>query len=236
MLVVDDEPLARRTLATLLRADPDLTLLSDCASGAAALATIRNEKPEIVFLDIEMPEYDGLDVLEMLGSSAPAAVVFVTAYDAHAIRAFDAGALDYVLKPFDDARFARALDRAKQQAAHARVRPRVARTLLVKVAGNVDVVKIDDIVWIEAADYNSRIHTTAKSYVVRRSVTDLECELDARLFARIHRSTIVRVDLIARLELNFTGEYDVVLRDGTALPLSRRFRKSMVERLSQRAG
>jgi two-component system, LytTR family, response regulator len=234
-LVVDDEPLARRNLTVLLRRDPDIATVDECGSGAEAIAEIRSSRPDFVFLDIQMPECDGFDVLELLGSDQPPVIVFVTAYDDYALRAFEAGALDYLLKPFTDARFQRALERAKQRLAHHREgRPRAAEPLVVKSAGQVAFVNIADIDWIEAANYYTCLHVGTDTHVLRRSLAVLEQELQSGPFCRIHRSTIVNVERIRSLELMDDGEYAVVLKTGARLRLSRRFRKSLQQRLGLR--
>ncbi len=233
-LVVDDEPLARSNLTVLLRLDREIEIVSECGSGMEALVEIRKSKPDLVFLDVEMPECDGFDVLEMLGKDLPAAVVFVTAYDQYALRAFEAGALDYLLKPFDNVRFDRALSRAKDRIAHGRSSSRTAEYLTVKSAGQVLFLKISEIDWIEAADYYSCLHVGAKTHLLRRSMSELDEELDQTIFCRIHRSTIVRLDRVRGLKLNPNGEYDVLLDNGTRLRLSRRYRKQLQSRLNQR--
>jgi two-component system LytT family response regulator len=231
-LVVDDEPLARSNLTVLLRRDPEIDLVRECGSGVEALAEIRGSKPDLVFLDVQMPECDGFDVLEMLGRELPAAVVFVTAYDQYALRAFEAGALDYLLKPFDNARFDRALGRAKERIAHERNPPPTLERFAVKSAGRVAFLKASEIDWIEAADYYSCLHVGARTHLLRRSMAELDQELDQAVFCRIHRSTIVRLDRVRGLKLNESGEYDVLLEDGTKLRLSRRYRKQLQSRLS----
>jgi len=231
-LVVDDEPLARSNLIVLLRLHPEIEIVRECDSGVEALSAIREFKPDLVFLDVEMPECDGFDVLEMLVGDLPLAVVFVTAYDKYALRAFDAGALDYLLKPFDDARFERALDRAKEKIAQGRSSPRTSEFIAVKSAGQVSFLKISEIDWIEASDYYSCLHVGAKSHLLRRSMLELDQELDQSAFCRIHRSTIVQLDRVRGLKLNENGEYDVLLNDGTRLRLSRRYRKELQSRLS----
>ena len=230
-LVVDDEPLARANLLVLLRAESDIELLGECGSGAEALTVIRNTRPDLLFLDIEMPELDGFDVLEMLGCDLPPAVIFVTAYDRYALRAFDTGALDYILKPFDNARFTRALDRARQRVAQATAAPQVRDQIALKSAGQVLFLKLAEIDWIEAADYYTCLHVGPKSHLLRRSMADLEKELDSAIFCRIHRSAIVRLDRVRGLKLNEAGEYDVQLHTGDTLRLSRRYRKQLQERL-----
>jgi two-component system, LytTR family, response regulator len=234
-LVVDDEPIARENLTVLLRKDPDIATVGECGSGAEAIAEIRAARPDLVFLDVQMPECDGFDVLELLGSDQPPVIVFVTAHDDYALRAFEAGALDYLLKPFTDARFQRALERAKQRFTHHREeRPRAAERLVVKSAGQVAFVSIADIDWIEAANYYTCLHVGADTHILRRSLAVLEQELQSGPFCRIHRSTIVNVDRIRSLELMDDGEYAVVLKSGARLRLSRRFRKSLQQRLGLR--
>jgi two-component system, LytTR family, response regulator len=230
-VVVDDEPLARSNLTVLLRRDSQVEIVSECDSGAEALKQIRSARPDLVFLDVEMPECDGFDVLEMLGGDLPPAVVFVTAYDKYALRAFEAGALDYLLKPFDNARFERALDRAKERIAQGRNSSPKRELLAVKSAGQVAFLKISEIDWIEAADYYSCLHVGAKSHLLRRSMSELEQELDQAAFCRIHRSAIVKLDRVRGLKLNENGEYDVLLANGTKLRLSRRYRKELQSRL-----
>jgi two-component system LytT family response regulator len=233
-LVVDDEPLARSNLTVLLRRDPEIDVVRECGSGMEALTEIRGSKPDLVFLDVQMPECDGFDVLEMLGGELPPAVVFVTAYDQYALRAFEAGALDYLLKPFDNARFDRALGRAKERLAHERNPPPMLERFAVKSAGQVAFLKASEIDWIEAADYYSCLHVGARTHLLRRSMAELDQELDQAVFCRIHRSTIVKLDRVRGLKLNESGEYDVLLEDGTKLRLSRRYRKQLQSRLSVR--
>jgi two-component system LytT family response regulator len=234
-LVVDDEPLARSNLTVLLRRDPEIELVRECGSGVEAIAEIRDLRPDLVFLDVQMPECDGFDVLEMLGGELPPAVVFVTAYDQYALRAFEAGALDYLLKPFDNARFDLALGRAKERIAHGRNPPTTLERFAVKSAGQVSFLKISEIDWIEAADYYSCLHVGVRTHLLRRSMAELDEELDQTVFCRIHRSTIVKLDRVRGLKLNESGEYDVLLEDGTKLRLSRRYRKQLQTRLSVRS-
>jgi two-component system, LytTR family, response regulator len=230
-LIVDDEPLARSNLAVLLRFDPEIEIVGECGSGAEALSEICSAKPDLVFLDVEMPECDGFDVLEMLGGDLPPAIVFVTAYDQYALRAFEAGALDYLLKPFDNARFERALDRAKQKIAQGRNSLRTLDRLAIKNAGRILFVKSSEIDWIEAADYYACLHVGARTHLLRRSMSELDQELSPTLFCRIHRSTIVNLDRVRGLKLGEDGEYEVQLENGTSLPLSRRYRKQLQARL-----
>src|SRR5258707_6922024 len=154
-VVVDDEPLARTNVSVMLKHDPEIEIVSECGSGVEALAEIRSRKPDLVFLDVQMPECDGFDVLEMLGGDLPPAIVFVTAYDQYALRAFEAGALDYVLKPFDNDRFERTLERAKERIKLGKGQPRKMERLAIKSAGQIWFLKISEIDWIEAVDYYS---------------------------------------------------------------------------------
>ncbi|HEU5134089.1 MAG TPA: response regulator, partial [Steroidobacteraceae bacterium] len=231
-LVVDDELLARRNVTVLLRGDPDIGSIEECDSGVAAIESIRRRKPDLVFLDVQMPECGGFDVLEMLGADLPQAVIFVTAHDEYALRAFEAGALDYLLKPFDDARFGRALDRAKDKLAHyAPLQPRAARRLVVRSPGQLLFLNVVDIDWIEAANYYACLHVDGDTHIIRRTLSELERELDEGKFVRIHRSIIVNLDRVHGLALQSGGEYEVVLRSGVRLRLSRRYRKRLQDRM-----
>jgi len=230
-VIVDDEPLARSNLTMLLRPHPEIVITGEYATGMEALVQIRKTKPDLVFLDVEMPECDGFDVLEMLGGDAPHAIVFVTAYDRYALRAFEAGALDYLLKPFDNARFERALDRAKERITFGKNSPHLPEHLVVKSTGQLTFIKLTEIDWIEAADYYSCLHVGEKSYLLRRSIAELDEELGRSAFCRIHRSTIVNLDRVRALKLNENGEYDVLLRDGKTLRLSRGYRKVLQLRM-----
>jgi two-component system LytT family response regulator len=232
VLVVDDEELARSNLTILLRRDPDIGSITECESGMGAIEAIRRLKPHLAFLDVQMPECNGFDVLEMLGSEAPPAIVFVTAYDTYALRAFEAGALDYLLKPFDDARFHRALQRVKDRLATSIGREsRSAQRLVVKNQGQVLFINVTDIDWIEAAGYYACLHVATATHVMRRTLAELERDLGEDRFIRIHRSIIVNVERIHGLEVRETGDYEVVLESKVRLRLSRRFRKRLQERI-----
>lgn len=234
-LVVDDEPLARRNLTLLLRGDPDIGSIEECASGLAAVESVRLRKPDLVFLDVQMPECDGFDVLELLGSELPPAIVFVTAHDEYALRAFEAGALDYLLKPFDDARFVRALSRAKEKIAHHALPTQAPRRLVVKTPGRLLFIDVASIDWVEAASYYACIHVGRETHVIRRTLAELERDLGQDRFVRIHRSTIVNLEQVHGLELQRSGEYAVVLRSGAQLRLSRSYRKPLQERMAYSA-
>ena len=198
-VIVDDEPLARSNLSVLLRLDPEIEIVSECGSGVDAPREIRATKPDLLFLDVQMPECDGFDVLELLGKDVPSAIIFVTAYDQYALRAFEAGALDFLLKPFDNARFDRALERAKEKIAQGKGSPKKLQRLTVKSAGQVAFVGLSEIDWIEAADYYAALHVGDKTHLLRRSMAELEQDLDPATFCRIHRSTIVNLDRVRGL-------------------------------------
>jgi two-component system LytT family response regulator len=234
VLVVDDEALARRNLTILLRNDPDIASVTECGSGLEAIKEIRQSKPDLVFLDVQMPECDGFDVVELLGADMPETVIFVTAYDAYALRAFEAGALDYLLKPFDDARFHRALARAKEKLArYAPTQRRSISKIAVKSRSQTLFINVADIDWIEAASYYACIHVGATTHILRRTLQELEQDLDAKTFARIHRSIIVNLERIRGLELQDSGDYEVLLDCTARLRLSRRYRKRIQERLEE---
>jgi two-component system, LytTR family, response regulator len=230
VLVVDDEPLARRNVTVLLRGDSAIESVSECGSGVEAIEIIRQWQPHLVFLDVQMPECGGFDVLELLGTQLPPAIIFVTAYDEYALRAFEIGALDYLLKPFDDARFHRALQRAKDKLAHyAAGQP--TRRLVVRSPGQLLFLNVSDIDWIEAASYYACLHVGRDTHVLRRTLSELEGNLGDD-FIRIHRSIIVNVERIQGLELQIAGEYEVVLKSNVRLRLSRRFRKRLQDRMA----
>lgn len=232
-LIVDDEPLARSNLAVLLRKDPEIAMVGECGSGAEAIGEIRVSKPDLLFLDVQMPECDGFDVLEILGGSAPAAVIFVTAYDQYALRAFEAGALDYLLKPFDNARFEIALLRAKQRIRSSERRRNIER-FAIKSAGEVAFLKIEEIDWVEAADYYACLHVGSRTHLLRRSMAELEEDLDPAKFCRVHRSSIVNLQRVQGLKIGEDGEYEVVMETGARVRLSRKYRKILQERLGLR--
>jgi two-component system, LytTR family, response regulator len=230
-LVVDDEPLARSNVRLLLRDHPEIEVVGECDSGAEAIQVMREKRPDLVFLDVQMPECDGFDVLEMLGSDLPKAVIFVTAYDQYALRAFDAGALDYVLKPFDDARFHLAVERAKQRLTTENSSRTHPDRLTVKSAGQIVFVQLEEIDWIEAADYYACLHVGTKTHLLRRTLSELEHDLTGSDFCRIHRSTIVNLERVRGLTTDVNGDYQVVLSDARKLALSRKYRKLLQERL-----
>jgi len=244
VLIVDDEPLARQRIRGLLRDDPEIDIAGECADGREAVVAIREQSPDLLFLDVQMPVLDGFGVLEAVGVDCMPAVVFVTAYDRYAIRAFEVHALDYLLKPFDRERFAKALQRAKAQlardASHAALPltglldevksgRKPAERLVVKSAGRVFFVRIEEIDWIEAAGNYLRLHCGCETHLLRETMNSLETRLDTEKFLRIHRSTMVNIERIKEMQPWFHGDYVVILQDGTQLPLSRSYRQKLHE-------
>ena len=226
-LIVDDEPLARSNIAALLARDAEVLIVGQCGSGAEALDAMPSLKPDLLFLDVQMPECDGFELLERLGPELPVSIVFVTAYHEHALRAFEVGALDYLLKPFDDKRFAQVMERVKSRLP----RTEQTRRFIIKNGNTIELVNVADIDWVEACDYYSTLHAGGRSHMLRRSLTELDEQLAGQSFCRIHRSTIVNIDRIRALEIREDGEYEVVLQGGQRLRLSRRYRKAVLERL-----
>ena len=241
-IVVDDEPLARERLMKLLRAEPEIEVVGEAANGRAAVDLIRQEKPALAFLDVQMPELDGFGVLAELNESERPAIVFVTAYDKFALKAFEVHAIDYLLKPFDKERFRTALRRALDHLARqqnkvqeqlsallSELRPAVPQSdrIAVKSDGRVVFIKMADIDWVEAADNYVSLHVGKDSHLVRETMTNFETRLPRDRFIRISRSTIVNMERIKELQPMFHGEYSVILRDGTRLTLSRSHRDKL---------
>ena len=226
-VVVDDEPLARDNIVSRLRTDPEILILGECSSGADAVKAVRELRPSLLFLDIQMPGCDGFGVLEALGSEVPPAVIFVTAYDQYALKAFEAEALDYLVKPYDNARFFRVLSRAKALLARRPAEDHRFERIMVTNAGRISFLRAEEIDWIEAADYYSGLHIGTKTHLLRRSMAELERDLAPERFCRIHRSTIVNLTRVQDLCRDAAGEYEVVLRDDTRLKVSRGYREKL---------
>jgi len=248
VLIVDDESLARDTIRLLLEDHAEFLIVGECKDGDEAVRAIREEKPDLVFLDIQMPGKNGFDVVEAVGPEKMPVVIFATAYDQYALRAFEAHALDYLPKPYDDERFDKALGRAVRRIKEKQIgalgselmslveerraereavpEPDPAMPLeriMIKERDALFFVKVEDIDWIEAAGDYVSLHVGKKSHLLRESMTGMETKLDARRFVRIHRSTIVNVERINKLNSYFHGDYIVYLKDGTELRLSRRY-------------
>lgn len=237
VLVVDDEPLARQRVRDLLRLEPDVALVGEAGSGPEAVEAIRTLRPDVVFLDVQMPDMNGLEVARTVGPEAMPVTVFVTAYDRHALDAFEVAALDYLLKPFDDERFRQALARAREavrlrEAGLLRERlaallgavppPKpYAERLAVEMRGQVRLVPVDAVDYIAADGPYAEVHAGGETFLLREQMQTLEARLDPSRFARIHRSTIVRLDRIDALLVGAGGDYGVRLRDGTRLRVSR---------------
>ncbi len=231
VITVDDEPPGLDNLRVLLKRHGDIELVAECGSGEAALVALRELKPDLAFLDVQMPQCDGFDVLEQLGGALPPAMIFVTAYDQYAVRAFEAGAIDYLLKPFDSARFEVALARARERVTWSASMPVRRDRWVVKSAGQALFVEVAEIDWIEAADYYVCLHVGAHSHLLRRSMSDVTADVERLTFARIHRSAIVNLERVTSLETGPDGEAVVVLQDRQRLPVSRRYKKLLQERL-----
>jgi len=250
-LIVDDEPLARERVKRFLRDEKDVSIIGECGNGADAVKAIRSERPDLVFLDIQMPEKNGFEVIRSLDGKQLPTVVFVTAYDQYALQAFDVHALDYLLKPFNRDRFQRAVDRAREQIDDRRrgdlderltslienlkTDKKYLDRLVVKTVGRVFFLKTDEIDWIEAAGNYVRLHVGRESHMIRETMNGIETKLDPEKFIRIHRSTVVHIDRIKELHPMFSGDYAVMLRDGTELALSRNYRERFLELFGNQA-
>ena len=248
-LIVDDEPIARRGIRLHLEAEPQIEVIGECANGLEAVAAIQEQSPDLVFLDVQMPEMDGFEVIQAVGVEQMPAVVFVTAYDTYAIRAFEVHAVDYLLKPFDRERFVSALDHARSRIErpaagdlreqllalldeHRKERKYLER-LVVKSAGRIFFLDVADIDWIEAADNYVDLHVGSRSHLLRQTLSHLEARLDPKEFVRIRHSTIVNVRKIKELRPSSGGEYDVTLHSGEVLASSRRYRKNLAAILGE---
>lgn len=224
-LIVDDEPLARERIRALLEAEPDIEIAGEAVNGRKAVEAIQKLKPALVFLDIQMPGLDGFQVIDAVGPVRMPAVIFITAYDQHAIKAFEVNALDYLLKPFDDDRFAAALRRARKDLSGAGGgRP---ERLVIKSSGRITLLKSDEVDWIEATGNYVSLHAGAATHLMRETLAGLEAKLDPARFCRIHRSTIVNLDRIKELQPYFHGDYVLILKDGTRLTLKRGYRDTL---------
>ncbi len=249
VVIADDEPLVRSGLRSLLEREPGVTIVGEARNGIEALEVIQASTPDVVFLDVQMPGMDGFEVLFGVAADARPSVVFVTAFDDYAIRAFDVHAVDYLLKPFDAERFGLALDRVRARRGDAsgasaqrldalltelKSARRYPDRLLLKDEGNVIVVLVADIDWIEAADNYIKVHARGARYRVRQAIKDVETKLDPVHFARAHRSAIVNLDRVRTLQPMAAGEYVITLSSGDKVALSRGYRDSFREKLEGR--
>lgn len=243
VLVVDDEPLAREKIRGMVADDLDVRIVGECANGAEAIEAIQELQPDLLLLDVQMPEVGGFAVLDALKDQKLPPVIFITAYDHYAVRAFEVHALDYLLKPFDRERFLNAVERAKQKIRRERTNgldarlielleqmhdpPRYCERLVVKSGGRVFFLSTDEIDWIEAEGNYVSIHTSSKSHLLRETLTSLESQLDPHEFIRVHRSAIVNINRIKELQPWSHGEFHILLHDGTQLTLSRNYREKL---------
>lgn len=248
-MIVDDEPLARERLRKLLEQEADVEIVGECGDGASAVSAIDRERPDLLFLDIQMPELDGFGVLEAVRPPKLPVVVFVTAYSQHALRAFEVHALDYLLKPFDRQRFRVALDRAREQVRRAasgeldeklavllsemRAEAKAPERIAVKTSGKVVFVRAADIDWVEAADNYVNLHVGSSSHLLRETMASLEKRLEAKEFMRISRSAIINLERVKELQPMFHGDYVVILKDGTRLSLSRGYKDKLHQLLGK---
>jgi two-component system, LytTR family, response regulator len=259
VLIVDDEPLARDKIRGMLKGKDDIEIVGEAGNGKEAVAAIQKHEPDLLFLDVQMPEMDGFGVLQTIGPSRLPMVVFVTAYDRYALQAFEVFALDYLLKPFDRERFEKALERARTQldqekrkdltqglqslmeelsrvrqgASAAAPGPKHLERLAIKASGRIFFLRAQDIDYIESEGNYVRVHAGKESHLIREAMSVLETQLDPKKFLRIHRCTIVNVDRIQELQPWFHGEYRVILRNGVQLTLSRSYREKLREFLGK---
>jgi two-component system, LytTR family, response regulator len=246
-VIADDETLARKFIRRMLKEEPDVEIVGECANGKEAVSLIRSEKPDLIFLDVQMPEKDGFAVLQSIPELPE--IIFTTAYEQYAIRAFELHALDYLLKPFDQARFRDAIKHAKERLRSARdkdvrrqidallqsveKKPRYLERLVIRSGGRISFLSTDEINWIEADDKYVHLHTSKINPMVRQTLNAMEAQLDPKKFKRIHRSAIVNVARIKELQPMFNGEYSVLLEDGTKLTLTRSYKDKLFELLGK---
>ena len=242
-LIADDEPLARSVVRGLLAGYADVDVVGESRNGTETLGAIRSLAPDLVFLDVQMPDLDAFDVLTSLGEGNSPAVVFVTAYDDFAVRAFEEAALDYLVKPFTDDRFHRAMTRVRRHVAAAdthaiaqafsvlldrqQVTPKYLQRILVTSGSRSVSVRVADVLWIEADDYYARLHVPGTSHLVRQALTALEGRLDPDQFVRVHRGAIVNMDAVRELKRGDRGQLEVVLADGSRIAVSERRRETV---------
>jgi len=250
VLLVDDEPLVRQGLRDFLSLEPDVEVVGEASDGKSAVGLIGKLAPDVVFLDVRMPGLDGFEVLKRLGPQALPVVVFVTAFEQYALQAFEAHAIDYLLKPFDRARFATSLDRARAQLDYRRVgrqslsglaklvselqnSEKYLKRFVVKERGRIFLVPIEEVDWLEAAGNYVTVHRGPKEYLIRETFTVLERQLDPHLFVRVHRSALVRLAAVSQLERLEGNDFRIVLANGQQLTLSRSYRKEFESRLGR---
>jgi two-component system, LytTR family, response regulator len=247
VLIVDDEPLARDRIRRLLNEESDMMVIGECADGISAVNSIKELLPDLVFLDVQMPEMDGLRVLHETGGQSYPAIVFVTAYDSYAIQAFEVHAVDYLLKPFDRQRFQGALQRVRQRLGEEKQNklqsqihefmqslgksPQYHQRLAVKSDGRVILLNVTDVEWLESAGNYICLHVGKQTHIIRETLNQLEEHLDPKHFVRIHRSAIVNMDRVQELRPYFHGDYKIILHNGVELSLSRKYRDELTRRM-----
>jgi two-component system, LytTR family, response regulator len=248
-LIADDEVLARKFIRRMLKDDHDVEIVGECSNGKETVAMIRKQNPDLVFLDVQMPEMDGFAVLESIGVERLPEIIFATAYEQYAVRAFELHALDYLLKPFDQARFKDAIKHAKERLRSERQnedrmqisallesiknKPQFVVRLMIKAGGRISFLSTAEINWIEADDKYVHLHTGKITPMVRQTLSAMEAQLDPAKFRRIHRSAIVNVDRIKELHPLFSGEHSILLEDGTKLTLSRNYKDKLFDLLGK---
>jgi two-component system LytT family response regulator len=242
-LIVDDEPLGRERIRALLGDDTEIEVVGECSDGKQAISAVEKTCPDLLYLDVQMPEMDGFAVLEAIAGERMPVIIFVTAYDRYAVQAFEVHALDYLLKSFDRERFQSALRRAKEQIRRSRdglwnerltglledlqARQNRLTRLVIRSAGRIFFLRVEEIDWLEAADNYVRIHVGRESHLIRETLQAVESRLDSSKFLRIHRSTVVNFDRVKEVQPLFHGDYIVKLRNGTELTLSRNYREKL---------
>jgi two-component system LytT family response regulator len=248
-LIVDDESLARKFIRRMLKDDHEVEIVGECGNGKDAVALIGKQMPDLVFLDVQMPEMDGFSVLEALSAERLPEIIFTTAYEHYAIRAFELHALDYLLKPFDQSRFSDTMRHAKERLRHRQLedgqlqiaallenvkrRSQYLDRLIIRADGRITFLKTQEIDWIEADDKYVHLHTGKTARMVRQTLSAMETQLDPKRFLRIHRSSIVNVERIKELHPLFGGEHAVVMEGGTRLTLSRKYKDKLFELLGK---
>lgn len=249
VLIVDDELPGRHKIREMLKHESNIEIIGECTNGADAVETIHSKKPDLVFLDVQMPEMDGFGVIKKIGVNNLPEIIFVTAYDQYALQAFEVHALDYLLKPFDKERFQNALQRAKDRILQRdqndigqkllsmlqelKLDQKHSDRLVVKSGGKVFFLKTDEVDWIEAAGNYVRLHAGGESHLLRETMSGIQKKLNPNQFIRIHRSTFVNIEQIKELQPWFHGEYVVILKEGTQLTLSRGYRNNLTDLLGK---
>ena len=245
ILIVDDEPLARQRIRMLLKGLEHVEIVGECPDGLSAVDSILDLKPDLVFLDVQMPEFDGFDVVHTIGPNRMPVVIFVTAYDQYAVKAFDVHAVDYLLKPFERSRFQIALQKAvreigiRQKRIHGKnmralmsslmIENRFRDRIIIKSAGQTSVIKTGQIDWIESAGNYVKINTGNESHLLRHTMKQMEIRLNDKLFIRTHRSVIVNLERVREYKPGQYGDYIIILRNGARLPLSRRYKNEFLK-------